>query len=189
MMNMNSIIDISGDAEGAARMQDEANRPHRPEFAGTMNATSIPSNMIIEPSRNLDVSDSADVVVAGAGIAGVAAALAAARAGASVLLLEDSFSPGGLATVGIVPEYLPIDDGCGRKVMGGITEELLHLSTANLPRELPEACFRRAPAVWLDTDATEEQRRGIRFKTAYNPATYVLDLEALLVAVWKSAEA
>ena len=137
--------------------------------------------MIVEPSRALDVSDSADVVVAGAGIAGIAAALAAARAGASVLLLEDSFSPGGLATVGMVPEYLPIDDGRGRKVMGGITEELLHLSTANLPRELPEACFRRAPAVWLDKDATEEQRNGIRFKTAYNPATYVLDLEALLV--------
>ena len=51
-----------------------------------MKATSIPSNMIIEPSRRLDVSDSADVVVAGAGIAGVAAALAAARAGASVPL-------------------------------------------------------------------------------------------------------
>jgi len=136
---------------------------------------------VLEPSRRLDVSDSADVVVAGAGIAGVAAALAAARAGASVLLLEDSFSPGGLATVGMVPEYLPIDDGCGRKVIGGIAEELLHLSTANLPRELPEACFRRAPAVWLDKNATEEQRRGVRFKTAYNPATYVLDLEALLV--------
>ena len=138
-------------------------------------------NRITEPARLLEISDSADVVVAGAGVAGVAAALAAARAGASTLLVEDSFSPGGLMTVGNVPEYLPIDDGCGRKVMGGIAEELLHLSVADMPHELSEASFRLPPAVWLDPDATAGQRVGIRFKTAFNPAACTLALEALLV--------
>ena len=65
--------------------------------------------------------------------------------------------------------------------MGGIAEELLLLSEAGVGRELPEACFRRAPDVWHDPSATEERRAGIRYKTAFNPAVYTLDLEALLL--------
>ena len=43
-----------------------------------------------------------DVIVAGGGIAGVAAALASARAGAKTLLLEKESALGGLATLGLI---------------------------------------------------------------------------------------
>ena len=48
-----------------------------------------------------------EVVVAGAGIAGVAAALAAARRGHKVALVEKQTLIGGLATAGLIYVYLP----------------------------------------------------------------------------------
>ncbi|MEN6644571.1 MAG: FAD-dependent oxidoreductase, partial [Armatimonadia bacterium] len=48
-----------------------------------------------------DPSSSVEVLVCGAGLGGVAAALAAARAGASVLLVERNSYPGGVATAGM----------------------------------------------------------------------------------------
>ena len=51
--------------------------------------------------RNIPVTASADVVVAGGGLGGVAAALAAARAGASVILTETNGFLGGVATAGM----------------------------------------------------------------------------------------
>ncbi|MEN6403304.1 MAG: FAD-dependent oxidoreductase [Armatimonadia bacterium] len=48
-----------------------------------------------------DSSSSVEVLVCGAGLGGVAAALAATRAGASVLLVERNSYPGGVATAGM----------------------------------------------------------------------------------------
>jgi hypothetical protein len=80
-----------------------------------------------------------DVIVAGGGVAGVAAALAAARHGAKTLLLEKQVVLGGLATSGQIAIYLPLCDGMGNKVIGGIAEELLWESIryggGNLPPE------------------------------------------------------
>ncbi|MEE1357076.1 MAG: FAD-dependent oxidoreductase, partial [Clostridia bacterium] len=61
-----------------------------------------------------------DVAVVGGGVAGVAAALAAAREGASVVLLEKLAALGGLGTVGLINWYEPLCDGKGRKIIGGI---------------------------------------------------------------------
>ena len=69
-----------------------------------------------------------DVVVAGGGIAGISAALAAARNGAKVLLIEKQCILGGLATAGLVTIYLPLCDGRGNQMSYGIAEELFHLS-------------------------------------------------------------
>ena len=66
-----------------------------------------------------------DVVVCGGGIAGTAAALAAARQGRKVLLVEKQSMVGGLATAGLIYIYLPVSDGSGRVIAGGITAELL----------------------------------------------------------------
>lgn len=77
--------------------------------------------------ESLEVYASADVVVIGAGIAGISAALAAARAGKQVVLVEKGSIPGGLTTLGHVCVYLPLDDGVGNKVFGGQSEELLHV--------------------------------------------------------------
>ena len=80
-------------------------------------------------STKVPVVSAYDVVVVGGGIAGCAAALAAAREGRSVLLLEKMTMLGGLGTAGHIVIYLPLCDGYGRQVIGGIAEELLLLST------------------------------------------------------------
>ena len=54
------------------------------------------------------VTHECDVLVAGGGVAGIAAALAAARQDARVILLEKQFMLGGLATAGLVTIYLPL---------------------------------------------------------------------------------
>ena len=75
---------------------------------------------IQEPERTLPVRYADyDVIVAGGGIAGIAAALAAARAGKRVLLLERMFALGGLATLGLVTIYLPLCDGKGHQLSFG----------------------------------------------------------------------
>lgn len=61
------------------------------------------NEFILEPSVKVDVMDRADVLVVGAGPAGVAAAIAAARAGAGrVILMERYNHLGGMATGGQV---------------------------------------------------------------------------------------
>lgn len=74
----------------------------------------------------LPVSGEYDVVVVGGGVAGCSAALASVRSGMKTLLIEKQTILGGLATSGHVVIYLPLDDGYGRQVIGGIAEELLY---------------------------------------------------------------
>ncbi|HOX06816.1 MAG TPA: FAD-dependent oxidoreductase [Planctomycetota bacterium] len=65
-----------------------------------------------------------DVVVAGGGPAGVAAALSAARAGARVAIVEAAGCFGGMATSGLVPAFNPFSNG-RRAVIRGIGLEIL----------------------------------------------------------------
>jgi len=51
-----------------------------------------------EPSREIPISHEVDVVVAGGGVAGVAAAVCAARLGLSVVMVERTAQPGGMVT-------------------------------------------------------------------------------------------
>ena len=53
---------------------------------------------VTEPAKQIPVVDTADVVIVGGGPAGFAAAIAAARQGVSVLLLERQYFLGGLFT-------------------------------------------------------------------------------------------
>ncbi|MBN2449181.1 MAG: FAD-dependent oxidoreductase [Lentisphaeria bacterium] len=128
---------------------------------------------VTEPERDVPVWGQYDVVVVGGGIAGVAAAVAAARNGASTCLLEKEFALGGLATLGNVVVYLPLCDGMGNQVIAGIGEELLRLSVAD--------GFNPIPACWLP-DGDMEQRRKVRYRVTFNPASYMLALEEWVLA-------
>lgn len=58
--------------------------------------------MVVEPEREIPVERKVDVIVAGGGPAGLAAAVAAARIGVEVLLVERYSYLGGMATGGMV---------------------------------------------------------------------------------------
>ncbi len=128
---------------------------------------------VTEPARELPVVETCDVFVAGGGIAGAAAALAAARGGAKVLLCERECMLGGLGTLGIVTVYLPLCDGCGRQVSYGISEELLRLS-------LKHGAEARYPAPWLE-NGTAEEKAATRFEVQYNAHLFAIELERLLL--------
>ena len=106
----------------------------------------------IMENRRTAITAECDVLVAGGGIAGISAALAAARAGAKVTLLERGFMLGGLATAGLVTIYLPLDDGMGHQASFGIAEELLRLA-------LPDALLKPSMEeldLWLSPHSAGE---------------------------------
>ncbi len=90
----------------------------------------------IEPSRPVPIMDEADVVVCGGGPAGVAAALAAARAGARTRLFEAHGCLGGIWTSGLLTYILD----SGNKP--GIMREILTTLQAR------EKDARRAPSMY-----------------------------------------
>ena len=82
--------------------------------------TGLPlKNSYQEPSREIPIVDQADVVVCGAGPAGIAAAVGAARAGAKTRLLEVNGCLGGVWTSGLLSWILD----AGNKT--GLMQEIL----------------------------------------------------------------
>lgn len=78
-----------------------------PESMGTMKKASPSTKTVIkEPGRSIPVAESVDVLVCGAGPAGVAAAIRAARAGARTRLLEVQGCLGGIWTAGLLSYVL-----------------------------------------------------------------------------------
>ncbi len=77
---------------------------------------------IIEERREIPVWEETDVLVAGAGPAGVSAAITAAREGASVILVEQSGNVGGIATEGLMSHWTGNTEG-------GFYEEILARSS------------------------------------------------------------
>ena len=127
---------------------------------------------IIEKQRETTVSQRCDVLVAGGGVAGIAAALSAARAGRDVLLVEKQCMLGGLATIGLITYYLPLCDGEGHQVSFGICEELFRLS-------IKHGWETEYPKAWLE-GGTIEERIETRFKVRYNPHLFAVEAERLL---------
>jgi 2-polyprenyl-6-methoxyphenol hydroxylase-like FAD-dependent oxidoreductase len=82
------------------------------------------AGFISEPQRNTPVKAETEVLVIGGGTAGVSAAVAAARNGAEVILVERLGYLGGLATGGLIALLLTLDDGRGRQVIGGLCQEI-----------------------------------------------------------------
>lgn len=130
--------------------------------------------MDIVYNSNLSIQESAktlpvrytgyDVIVVGGGIAGIAAALSAARTGKKVLLLERMYALGGLATLGLVTIYLPLCDGLGHQVSFGLAEELLKLSISH-------GWETDYPDTWLPQ---ETQHGKQRFQVRYNAQVFAV---------------
>ncbi|MBD3265228.1 FAD-dependent oxidoreductase [bacterium] len=82
------------------------------------------SNAIQEDGREVPITGKADVIVCGGGPAGIAAALAAARTGADVQIIESQGSLGGIWTVGLLCWILDTRDKYG------IMQEIIKKVTA-----------------------------------------------------------
>ncbi|MDI3470020.1 MAG: hypothetical protein OJF62_002083 [Pseudolabrys sp.] len=80
---------------------------------------------IEEPAQKVPVHTECDVLVVGGGPAGTAAAVAAARLGADVVLIERYNHLGGLSTGGLVIWIDRMTDWSGRHVIRGFAEELI----------------------------------------------------------------
>jgi hypothetical protein len=80
---------------------------------------------ILEPAREIDVCQEAEVLVVGGGPAGVAAAVAAARNGARTTLLERYNHLGGMATGGLVIVIPHMSAGTHEQEVGGICREII----------------------------------------------------------------
>lgn len=83
-------------------------------------------------SRELPLNTDYDVIVAGGGPAGVAAACASAREGAKTLLVESSGMLGGMATKGLVSSWTPVSDGI-HVVYGGFAEKVFRDLRSRMP--------------------------------------------------------
>lgn len=128
------------------------------------------------------IAEKTDVLVVGGGPAGVVAAIAAARNGAKVTLIEKNIILGGLATAGHVCLFEPLCDGKGRKVTKGIVEEMLHLSI--------RYSYNTLPYIWgqdVDFVKDPENAPGLpqpnyikekgRYCTLFNVPAFALALE------------
>ena len=120
---------------------------------------------------DLKVKAKYDVIVVGGGVAGISAAVAAARNGASVLLIEKGVNLGGLATVGLISWYEPLCDGRGKQLIGGIAEELIRLAT--------ECGFDNLPGKWGGKSGNAP--RNNRFSSFYSPAFFSMSLDRFLL--------
>jgi glycine/D-amino acid oxidase-like deaminating enzyme len=139
-----------------------------------------------EEARRIPVAAECDVLVAGGGSAGIAAAVAASRAGAETILVERYGSLGGMATGGLVILLLSLDDGCGRQTVGGLCQELVDRLTArsaalhppaeqwgNPDLELVEH-YRRYGLVW------GREPHAVRYSVAYDPEEFRFAANGLL---------
>ena len=127
---------------------------------------------LIEYTRKIPVKKKYDVIVAGGGVAGVAAAVSAARCGCSTLLLEKSNILGGLGTLGLINLFVPMCNGRGKQIIFGLAERWL--------RKSAEIGWDTIPPEWKNGEPTEPT--GVRYIQRYSPAIFAYQLTEELLA-------
>ena len=147
--------------------------------------------VIREPGRETPVVGDVDVLVVGGGPAGLCAAVAAARLGARVILVERYGHLGGLASGG---EVIVLDDMADRreKTVGGLCDEVVDrldaLGGAVYPP--PEDRFVSSEAAWarwgrwgLQDNYARTRPKTITYAVAFDPeALKFVALELLAAA-------
>jgi glycine/D-amino acid oxidase-like deaminating enzyme len=86
--------------------------------------------------KQLPYNDSYDVIVAGGGPAGCAAAASAAREGAKTLLIEATDALGGMGTSGLIPFWCGFSNG-GGLTSTGLGKRILEAVQSNMPHIKP----------------------------------------------------
>src|SRR5215204_1097544 len=139
-----------------------------------------------EPPRSTAIKAETEVLVIGGGSAGVAAAVAAARNGAEVILVERLGYLGGLATGGLIILLLTLDDGRGRQVIGGLCQEV----TDRVAKR--GAAYFPPQSEWGSEDEAfvhRDQRWGlvwghgphrVRYSVAYDPEEFKFALNQMV---------
>lgn len=126
----------------------------------------------------IDFERKYDVLIIGGGVAGVAAAVAAAESGVKTAIIEKSCMLGGLATMGMIYFYLPVCDGKGTQVSFGLAEKLLRTSVKYSPA--------------MDIESWKTDPKNFRFRTTFSPAACILAFEELLlekgVEIWYDSD-
>jgi hypothetical protein len=133
-----------------------------------------PTKIFREPARDIPVLAETDVLVVGGGPAGTAAAIAAGRLGADVLLVERYNHLGGLATGGLVIWIDRMTDWSGRPVIRGLADEFM--------QRLPKDAIQGPPrAAWGSRDAATAAYWAQRTAAYHGIVTFspTIDPEAL----------
>lgn len=134
------------------------------------------SNFITEALKTPVIAET-DVVVMGGGPAGVTAAIAAARLGAQVILIERWGHLGGQATGGLVIEFFGASDGStfewGRKIKAGIYEE-------TLDRLKPYFAVTRFPDVLIHPEYLKLVYQQMILEADVKPMTHILVVGATI---------
>jgi hypothetical protein len=133
-----------------------------------------PTKIYREPARDIPVFAETDVLVVGGGPAGTAAAIAAGRLGADVLLVERYNHLGGLATGGLVIWIDRMTDWSGRPVIRGLADEFM--------QRLPKDAIQGPPrAAWGSRDAATAAYWAQRTAAYHGIVTFspTIDPEAL----------
>lgn len=128
-------------------------------------------NRTIRVEEEIQLKGQYEVIVAGGGVAGVAAALSAARLGKKVLLIEKGISLGGLATIGQVNLFVPMCNGRGTQIIKGMAQEFLELSV--------KYGYGGLPAEWEKGDPGPGAKS--RCVCRFSPAIFSLVLTEMMV--------
>ena len=111
-----------------------------------------------------------DVIVAGGGVAGCAAALSAVREGKSVLLIEKTLLFGGLGTIGLINFFVPMCNGRGKLITKGMCEEFVSLSK--------KYGWAFVSSGWENGEPKE--KTNARYMVRYSPNIFALALSEIL---------
>jgi glycine/D-amino acid oxidase-like deaminating enzyme len=130
--------------------------------------------MVVEPERETRVLGRTDVLVVGAGPAGLAAAIAAARQGGRVDLIERYGYVGGMATGGLVLMLDRMGNDEGEQVIRGIAQEVIDRldqmeATVYPPREVWGSADREAVSKWRHIGAVGPKCRRVRYSPTVDP--------------------